>query len=175
MKLVLIGYRGTGKTSLAKLVAERLKLDLISMDDEIVKKLGRSIPAIIEEFGWEFFRNVEAEVAFDLKDKKNCFIDTGGGAILREKNALSLKKDAFVIWLKADITTIMKRIQNNNQRPSLTGRKSFVEEVEEVLKERTPLYKKYADYVIDTDNKELVELVDEVLGAINDNYRFSEK
>lgn len=162
MNIVLIGYRGTGKSSVGRLLAERSGRTLVSTDDEIVRRDGRTIPEIVQQHGWDHFRDIESEVCRDLAGRDQLIIDTGGGAILREENAAHLKSNGVLFWLTAGVPTIGRRIGGDTQRPSLTGAKSFVEEIEEVLRERTPKYKAAADHVIATDSKTVVEIADAI-------------
>ena len=150
MNIVLVGYRGTGKSTVARMLSKKLIMPVFNMDDEITKKAGMSIPQIVEKFGWNKFRDLESEIAKQVSNLDNHIIDTGGGVILRDKNVVNLRKNSKVFWLKADITTIAKRIKHGTHRPSLTDGKSFVGEIEEVLAQRREKYKKAADYIIDT-------------------------
>ncbi|MCL5019582.1 MAG: shikimate kinase [Patescibacteria group bacterium] len=150
MNIVLIGYRGTGKSTVAKIIAQKLKMTVFEMDVRIREKAGLSIPEMVAQFGWEHFRNLESETAIEASQLDNCIIDTGGGIITRADNIEVLKRKGVVFWLKADLATILGRIEDSTDRPSLTGKKSFLEEIEEVLKERTPKYHSSADYSIDT-------------------------
>lgn len=151
MNIVLIGYRGTGKSEVGKIVADALGMTYISMDASIVAKAGRSIPEIVELQGWPAFRDMESEVARELAQKDNIIIDSGGGVIERSGNIEALRVNARIIWLKASVATIVSRIQGDTERPSLTGGKSFTDEVAEVLERRTPKYHGAAQYNIDTD------------------------
>jgi shikimate kinase len=150
MNIVLIGYRGTGKSVVGKLVCERLGMKCISMDAGIVEKAGMSIPEIVEKHSWTTFRDMESEIARELAKRDNILIDTGGGVIERPENIGVLQKNSLVFWLKASTDVIVSRIETDTQRPSLTG-KSFTEEVAEVLERRTPKYMGAAHYEIDTD------------------------
>lgn len=162
MNIVLIGYRGTGKSTIAKLLAERTKWPLVSTDVEIVKKAGMPVPDIIRKRSWDYFRDVESEICKQVGKKDRTIIDTGGGAVLRKENVESLRQRGRIFWLTAEVGTIMERIKNSAERPSLTAKKSYVEEVEEVLNERLPLYKAAADHVIATDGRTIEEIADEV-------------
>ena len=162
MNIVLIGYRGTGKSTIAKLLAERMKWPVISTDVEIVKKAGMPVPDIIRKRGWDYFRNIESEICVQLGKKDRTIIDTGGGAVLRKENVDALRQRGRVFWLAAEVRTIMDRIKHSTERPSLTGKKSYVEEVEEVLNERTPLYKAACDQIIPTDGRTVEEIADEI-------------
>ncbi len=163
MNIVLIGYRGTGKSTVGALLAARLKRDLVSTDAEIVRRAGKSIPEIVQESGWDHFRELESEVCRDLGNKDGVVIDTGGGAILRPGNVEVLKKNGKLFWLTATVETIASRIGGDTQRPSLTGKKSFLEEIEEVLAERAPKYKAAADHTISTEQLSAAEVADRVL------------
>lgn len=162
MNIVLIGYRGTGKSSVAKILADRLKWPLVSTDAEIIKKAGMPVPAIIQKRGWDYFRDVESQICRRVGSKDRTIIDTGGGAILRKENVEALRQRSRVFWLTAEVATIMERIKSGTERPSLTGKKSYVEEVEDVLKERLPFYKAACDHIIPTDDRTIEEIADEI-------------
>lgn len=150
MNIVLIGYRGTGKSTVAEILGRRLSMRVVGMDDEIIRRAGKKIPEIVEESGWDHFRDMESKVAADLGSEDGLIIDAGGGVIVRPQNIDSLKKNGIVFWLVADKQTIVERIKDDTQRPSLSGAKSFVDEIAEILAERTPKYKAAADHTIDT-------------------------
>ena len=158
MNIVLIGYRGTGKSTLGKIVADRLHRQLISTDQEIVRRTGSSIPDIVAAHGWDYFRDLETAVCQDLAGRDNLVIDTGGGAILRQQNVDVFKRNGRLIWLTASVDTIAARIGGETQRPSLTGTKSHVDEIRDVLSERVPKYQAAADLTIDTDGRSIDEL-----------------
>lgn len=166
MNIVLIGYRGTGKSSVGKLLAERSGRTLVSTDAEVVRRAGQAVPDIVKQHGWDHFRDLETEVCRDLAGKNQLIIDTGGGAILRKENVDQLKAMGILFWLTAEVPTISRRIGADTQRPSLTGAKSFVEEIEEVLRERTPKYQAAADHVIATDSKTVGEIADAIQGIL---------
>lgn len=163
MNLVLIGYRGTGKSTVGKCVAARLRRELLSTDAEIVKSSGQTIPQLVEQHGWEYFRNLETKMCQELAGQDGLVIDTGGGAILRPQNVEVLKRTGKLFWLTASVETITKRIGSDTQRPSLTGAKSFVDEIQDVLRERLPKYQAAADYVIETEGKSVTQVADEIL------------
>ncbi len=164
MKIVLIGYRGTGKSVVGELVAERLRMKCIAMDAKIVEKAGMSIPDIVENHGWTTFRDMESEVARELAKLDNVIIDAGGGVIERPENIEVFRANSRIVWLKASVDTIVSRIQGGTERPSLTRGKSFTEEVAEVLEQRTPKYKSAAQYEIDTDRLTPEQVADRVIG-----------
>lgn len=163
MNLVLIGYRGTGKSSVAKLIAEKMHAKLISTDELIVKKAGMSIPEIVKSKGWEHFRDVESEVVKEVSKLDDCIVDAGGGVILRDDNVKNLKKNSKIVLLTTDVKTIANRIKDDSGRPSLTGKKSFVEEIEDVLKKRMPKYEKAADFSVDTSKLSVSEVAEKIV------------
>ena len=152
MNIVLIGYRGTGKSVVGSMVARDLKMDCRSMDAEIVRRAGMTIPEIVEKHGWTRFRDMESALAKELGEKDNLVIDTGGGVIERPENASALRKNGRVFWLTASVDVIVSRISGDTQRPALVAGKTFTQEVEEVLAARMPKYKNAADVEINTDH-----------------------
>lgn len=149
MNIALIGFRGTGKTAVAKLLAKKLDKNLISTDDEIEKKTKIKISKFVEKYGWDKFRDIESDVIESISDFDECVFDTGGGIIMRNENIINLKRNALIVLLTADIKTITSRIKNSN-RPALTKKGNFIDEVKDVLQEREPRYRKASDYTIDT-------------------------
>jgi shikimate kinase len=151
MNIVLIGYRGTGKSEVGQRLAKRLGMCLVVLDAEIVKDAGMSIPEIVEKDGWPKFRDLETAQARKLANLDGLVIDTGGGVIERPENIGILRENSRIFWLKASVATIVSRIQGDTQRPALTSGKTFTEEVAEVLERRAPKYKSAAHHEIDTD------------------------
>jgi shikimate kinase len=151
MNLVLIGYRGTGKSTVAKLLGAALSMEIVSLDREIVRQAGRAIPDIVAEHGWPHFRDLESAVAQRVAARDNIIVDAGGGVILRQENVQHLRRSGTLFWLRASVPVIVARIEGGTERPALTAGKSFTEEVEEVLRGRTPLYEAAAHHHVDTD------------------------
>jgi shikimate kinase len=166
MNIVLIGYRGTGKSTVARILGQRLGRKVISTDEEIVKEAGQSIPQIIEQFGWDHFRRLETQMCQTLAGQKNLIIDTGGGLILKEENVTILKAGGKLFWLTADVSTIASRISGDTQRPSLSGTKTFVEEIEEILEIRRPHYQAAADVIISTNNETPESIANQIVGNL---------
>lgn len=163
MNIVLIGYRGTGKSEVGAIVADRLKMTCVGMDAEIVLRAGMSIPEIVEKFDWVRFRDMETEVAVDFSARDNLIIDTGGGVIERPENIAALQKNAVIFWLKASVGIIVSRIEGDTQRPALIDGKTFTEEVAEVLAQRTSKYEYAANYEIDTDQLTPAQVAEQVI------------
>jgi len=166
MNIVLIGYRGTGKSTVGRQLAARLGRVLVSTDAEIVKRAKRTIPEIVAREEWEYFRDLESSICRELSSRDQLVVDTGGGTILRTENIEALKNNGAVFWLMASVETIAKRIGGDNQRPSLTGSQSFVDEIQSVLRERTPKYQAAADHMITTDDRSIDQLVETLLTLV---------
>jgi shikimate kinase len=167
MNIVLIGYRGTGKSSIAKILSARLKWPRFNLDDAIVQDMGMSIPQIVEKHGWEFFRDLEVKIVEMASNKDKTIIDAGGGVVVRPKNIERLRQKGVIIWLKAKPEAIISRIKEDTNRPSLTGNKSFLEEVQEVLAERTPKYQAASHIAIDTDNLSPAEVAEKIMEELS--------
>jgi shikimate dehydrogenase len=152
MNIVLIGMRGSGKTAVGKILAQRLGRELIEMDELIAEKAGLSIPETVAKHGWERFRDLEEEITAEVAKRDNIINATGGGVVVRDSNVSRLKQKGLVVWLTADIDTLLQRIGEDKSRPLLKG-KSRREDMEITLAERQPLYQKAADITIDTENR----------------------
>jgi shikimate kinase len=163
MNIVLIGYRGTGKSAVGRLVAQRLGLSYRCMDAAIAEKAGMPIPQIVKTMGWPGFRDLETEQARALAAEDQLLIDTGGGVIERPENMAALKMNALVIWLKASVDVIAARIGSDTQRPALTQGKSFTEEIADVLSQRLEKYRAAAQFEIDTDHLPPSHVADRVV------------
>jgi shikimate kinase len=162
MNLILVGYRGTGKSVIGRHLGTLLGRRLVSLDQEIANRAGLSIPQIVAAHGWDYFRDLEVAVCGDVAAQPELVIDCGGGVVEREANIATLRAAGMVFWLRATPATIVSRIGGDNQRPSLTGTKSFTEEVEEVLARRWPLYERLAHTAIDTDGRTPADLADAI-------------
>ena len=172
MNLILIGYRGTGKSTVARLLASRLGWESVSTDALIIERAKLPIPEIVSTFGWDHFRDLETAVCKDLQGKDHLIIDTGGGLILRNVNVEALKPGGVMCWLTATVETISRRIAHDSQRPSLTSGKTFLEEIEEVLRERTPRYQAAADFFVETDSDSADQVADRVLAKFRESRGF---
>jgi len=161
MNIVLIGMRGSGKTTVGKILAQKLGREFLGMDELITQKVGLSIPGIVEKYGWGRFRDIEEEITDEVAKRDNIINATGGGVVTREKNIVKLRKNGVVVWLTASVDTLLERIGEDSERPLLAGRTQR-EDIEITLNERKPLYQKAADLVVDTENK----TPEEIAGAI---------
>ncbi len=162
MNVVLIGYRGSGKSTVAEALSRKTGMEVISTDAMITKKEAADIPQIVRRHGWEYFRDMESEVIREVSVLKNVIVDAGGGVVAREQNMKLLRDTGAVFWLTASVETITRRIEASDERPSLTGDRSFLQEISGVLKERTPLYEKAAHHTVKTDCRTPDEIAGEI-------------
>lgn len=159
MNLVLIGYRGVGKSTLSDELGNRLGMPVFHMDEMLEERFGEKIAVFVERSGWDAFREEEQRLAEELSQKDAVVIDCGGGVVTRPENIANLRRKGFVVWLQADPSTIARRIGGDANRPSLTGAKSSTDEIIEVLLKRTPLYESAADMELDTTTHSFLECV----------------
>ena len=167
MNIVLIGYRGTGKSVVGELLAQKLNRETISMDAEIVRKVRMSIPEFVEQNGWPKFRDLETEVARELAERDNIIVDCGGGIIERPENIPALRTNGAIFLLQASVDVIVSRIADGTERPALTEGKTFTEEVAEVLDRRSTLYNEAAQHTINTDDMTPEQIADSILAICN--------
>ena len=163
MNIVMLGYRGTGKSVISKILSEKLQKKLYKIDKMISESVSKSIPEMVEQEGWESFRKLESEIVAEVSNKaKNSIIDCGGGVVLNDSNLVNLKKDGVCIVLTASLETIIKRIYHDKNRPSLQKGLSFEEEHKKFLAERDSKYRTAADFICDTSQRLPKETVKEI-------------
>lgn len=163
--LALVGYRGTGKSTIGRLLAERLSRPFVDADVELEARIGMPIAKVFEEQGEWSFREMEESLLGELTARSGPVLATGGGCVLRASNRRALRRFGFVAWLTADPATLANRLRDDPAgRPALTDR-GLVDEVAEVLQFRTPLYREVAHEVIDTEDQSPEVVADRVLEA----------
>lgn len=174
MNLLLIGYRGTGKTSVARALAERTGGSWVDADDEVERMAGKSIRQIFDDDGERTFRDWETQVITRLAERTATIIALGGGAILRPENRQLIRRSGAVVWLTAAPETIDHRIHadptTGARRPDLTATGGF-DEIQQVLAERIPLYRESADWVVDTEGKTIDQIAGEILDWMHREHR----
>ena len=155
MNLFLIGYRGSGKSTVAQLVAREIGLPWLDADAALEQRAGRTIREIFAESGEEAFRDLESAELAKLAAGPAHVVALGGGAVLRQENQQLIKRSGKVAWLRARPETLLARIEADvttaQRRPNLTDAGGLAE-VEQLLAVRTPVYAACADFVVDVDD-----------------------
>lgn len=167
--IYLIGFMGTGKTTIAKALADKLPYYICDTDELIVKICGKSISDIFADEGEEYFRNQETLLLKQLAKEKGLIISCGGGMALREENVKYMKEGGSVVLLSATPETVLKRAGGDAGRPLLRDKKT-PEEVAELMNKRLPYYEAAGDFVVDTDERDPKDIAAEIISwlAMND-------
>lgn len=163
--IALIGFMGTGKSTISRYLKDMLALKEVDVDAMIVKNQNMAIKDIFAEHGEEYFRRCESEAILSLKDCRQSVISCGGGAVIREENVINLKKISRIVLLTASPETILKRVKGSEERPILNGNMN-VEFIKELMEKRADYYYKAADVIIETDHKDVSQICEELLVAL---------
>ncbi len=165
MKVILIGYRATGKSTVGQHLSKKLKIPFVDTDQIVEETAGMAIKDLVVREGWPAFRMREKEAVALLNEKGLCVVSTGGGVVLAEENRAVLKSLGSVVYLKASLCDIVERLtrdaQEDRTRPQFT-QASLADETAAVLSERAPLYESAADYTVDTQGKSVVRVAEEI-------------
>ncbi len=148
--LILCGFMGSGKSTIGKLLSEKMGTRFIDTDAYIEQKEGMKISEMFEKYGEDYFRSREKEVCAELSQLKRTVISTGGGTLLNEDNMRALKKNGVVFLLNVSSRTVLTRLKNDSTRP-LLQQDDKERAVKMLLNKRIPLYNRAADYVIDAE------------------------
>ena len=162
--IVIVGFMGTGKTTIATALSHRLKMRYLSTDDLIEKKEKRTINEIFTDSGEEYFRDVESAVIREVSAMENVVIDAGGGAVIREENIVNFKSNGMIICLTADAGTVMERTKKYKHRPLLNV-EDPKRKIRDLLAKRAPFYAK-ADHTIDTGKFTARQVVEEIAAIV---------
>ena len=161
--IILIGPMGSGKTTVGKQLAKRLRMDFVDSDHMIEERCGVSISTIFDIEGEDGFRKRETKMLTELCDRTGVVLATGGGAITSEENRILLRK-GFVIYLKTSIETQLARTQKNQNRPLLDN-VDAQEKLTQLMEERGVLYEQEADLVVVSGDRVVSKVVDEIVEA----------
>jgi len=167
INIALIGFMGSGKTTVGRMIAERLNYSFIDTDKLIEEKTGKAISDIFKNEGEDSFRQIESRVLEEVLKGRGAIVSCGGGIVLREKNRAMLKESSVVIYLRAEASELFKRVGGTGYKRPLLNVENPMQEVERLLKERDPLYREVADITIDTTGRRLDEVVDLIINELN--------
>ncbi len=164
-KVVFIGFRGAGKTTIARTLAARLEWDYLSTDDWIQEQIRCSISQFVKKRGWDAFRTLERRVIQQLSERREVILDCGGGVVENPENMKRLIRNAFVIWVDADVRDILARLKESGDRP-LLNRRCLEDDVRVNYRRRRPLYARYGHLRVDTSVDHLEAILETILKAL---------
>ena len=160
--LVLTGFMGTGKTSLGKLLAEKLGRGFVDIDQKIEQDSGMTIPQIFEKYGEKYFRELEKNAVKEVAARKNLVIATGGGTVKDEENIRLLKESGVMVCLTTEPEEIFRRTERRGERPVLdAGAEDRLNTIKKLLAERQKFYAQ-ADYTVDTTDWSPLQIMNDI-------------
>lgn len=160
--IVLVGLPGSGKTTVGRQLARRLKLPFVDSDHVIEQHLGCSIRDFFEREGEERFRDVEQQVIDELSSGAPCVLSTGGGAVLRPLNRQHLRDRGHVVYLRSTPEDVYRRVRHDRNRPLLLVADPL-QRLRDLYDARDPLYRETAHFVIDTGRPSVATLVNMIV------------
>lgn len=163
--ILLIGFMGTGKSTVSHELHHITGMEEIDLDAFIVEKAGCSINEIFEQQGEEAFRELETASLKEVMKKSKIILSCGGGTVIRSENVSCMKQNGKIVLLTAEPQTILDRVKNNTDRPLLNGNMN-IEYIEKLLEKRKDLYFQAADIIISTDGKNVMDICREILNKI---------
>ena len=163
--ILLIGFMGAGKSTVADYLKTKYSMDLVEMDQVIAGREGMSISDICSAHGEEYFRNLETQLLIELQSHGNTVVSCGGGVPMRERNVKEMKKNGKVVLLTAKPETILERVKDDHSRPLLEGNKT-VAYIAELMEKRREKYEAAADIVVATDGRSAEEICEEIIGKL---------
>ena len=159
--IYLVGFMGTGKTAVGRCLAKSLGLELVDVDDLIVKKEGRSISDIFAQSGEPYFRKVEKEALKEVAGKNRQVVDCGGGIVIDPGNIMTMKQSGRLICLSARPQVILERTKRHSHRPLLNAADPLIK-INELLEKRKDYYAK-ADFAVDTSDLTIQQVTEKIL------------
>lgn len=160
--LVLIGFMGSGKTSVGRWISQNANMAFYDTDEYIEKNQSKEIKDIFAAEGEAYFRDLETQtIRFMSKKLNDSVISVGGGLPLREENQKLLKKLGYVVYLRAEESSLVKRLKNDSKRPLLAG-DDMEKKIHELMQQRESIYLSVADMIVDTDEKTFAQIYNEI-------------
>ncbi|TYP51623.1 shikimate kinase [Thermosediminibacter litoriperuensis] len=166
--IVLIGFMGSGKSSVARMLAGKLGKRYLDTDELIRQECKMDITEIFDKFGEEYFRKKEKETVERVAALEGTVIATGGGVVLNPENMEKLRRSGIVVWLRASEEEILQRISGDAGRPLAFNRSES--EIIEIYSKRLNLYAIYADIIIDTGGKDIETITIEIIKHLKNTY-----
>ena len=170
--IALIGFMGTGKTAVGRLLAKKLGRKFIELDSLIEQKAGKSIPDIFQQDGEIAFRELEIEVTRDITREKYAVIACGGGIVLNKINIDRLRESSRIVHLTASPGVTLERVsREEGQRPLLAVDNPILA-IRELLKFRKPFYERAADITIDTSKLDINTVAEQIIEKLKEDESF---
>jgi len=166
MKIILIGFMCSGKTTVSKLLGEKLKKEIIEMDNLIREMAKKTTDEIFHQEGETGYREYEIAVAKKIRNSNDAIISTGGGVVMNKIILDYLQPESTTIFLETSFEILVKRLENTFPRPLFDNR----EQAKDLFEFRLPLYKRYADFIIQTDAKTPEKIADEIIELVHKKY-----
>lgn len=161
--IVLIGFMGSGKTTVGRILSKKLKKRFIDTDKYIQRKHNTKISYIFNKYGEDYFRKLEHEAIKEIHMKKNSIISTGGGVVLNRDNVDLLKKEGVIFLLESSPETVINNLMLSKNKRPLLSKENWEDEVRLLLNNRKKIYHDSADHIINVDNIGLKSIVNEVV------------
>lgn len=159
--IIIMGFMGTGKTSVGRVLAKKLLLPFVDLDEEIEQREGESISEIFERRGEAAFRDIERQTLEDVLNEGKAVVATGGGVVLDERNVKGMRSYGKVILLESEPEEIIRRLKGDRSRPLLKG-SNMRGRIERIMKEREKFYD-FADIRVSSDKRKVDEIADEIV------------
>lgn len=163
--IFLIGFMGSGKSTISAALHEKYGMEVIEMDQLIVEKNGMSISDIFAKFGEPYFRSEETNLLISMQMKTNVCVSCGGGVPMREVNVEEMRKSGKIVLLKAAPETILERVKDNHDRPLLEGHMN-VEYIADLMEKRRPKYEAAADITVCVDGRTAEDICKEIVSLV---------
>ena len=163
--IFLIGFMGTGKSTIAAAFGEKYGMEVVEMDEILVQREGMSISDIFTQSGEEYFRSLETQFLGEMRRETNKIVSCGGGVVLRKENVVLMRENGKIVLLTASPEEILERVKNDSDRPILQGRKN-IEAIKELMAGRRTKYEDAADIIVQTDGKSKDKICEEIMNKL---------
>ena len=167
--IALVGFMGTGKTDVGRLLAEKLGKDFIEVDELIEQRAGKTIPEIFQQDGEIAFRELEIEATREAAEKKNAVIACGGGVVLNQINIGRLREHSVIVYLTASSETILQRTSSDTDERPLLVAEDKTSRVEKLLNFRRPFYERAADITVSTSELDVAGVAGQIISELSEH------
>ena len=166
--IALVGFMGTGKTDVGRLLAEKLGKDFVEVDELIERRAGKTIPEIFQQDGEIAFRELEIEATREAAEKKNAVIACGGGVVLNQINIGRLREHSVIVYLTASPEAILQRTSSDTDERPLLVAEDRASRVEKLLNFRRPFYERAADITVSTSELDVAGVAGQIISELSE-------